>query len=218
MILLGSSEYLRLISYSDGPPTVLCRLPITAEAYRVNFNEDGSLAITAHSDGTLRWRLIARQGNTCAFKTLLTLRVSQVGDGSWTWTAWLPDGTHAQGFNARDGLEWQSLSASGAVIITPFERLQSAYSPDAIMRALDATHVPAPERPIDRDQLIAPHFRKVQLRCCQIRLQSEPTVSVFFWDYGSRTISIGQSSWPSESTTHRRILPGVARAIQFPSP
>jgi hypothetical protein len=155
LILLGSSEYLRLISYADNTPKVLCRLPITAEAYRVNFNEDGKLAITAHSDGTVRWHRIDYQQNNCALRTLLTVRFSRLADGGWTWIAWLPDGTHVQDFNAYEGLEWQTTTSTGLLVITPFERLQSSYVPDAIIHALDITAGLAHATPYNRDNLIA---------------------------------------------------------------
>lgn len=58
LVLLGSSENLRLISYSDAGISVLCRLPVTADAYRVNLSRDGSVAVTAHSDATIRWHRV----------------------------------------------------------------------------------------------------------------------------------------------------------------
>jgi caspase domain-containing protein len=163
LVLLGSSEYLRLVSYADGPPSVLCRLPIRDEAYRVNFSADGLLAVTAHSDGTVRWHRIAHNDKTCVFQTLLTVRFSktkdsQTKDRKWTWVAWLPNGLHAQDFEARDGLEWQSLTPTGMVALTPFERLQGWYSPDAIKGALDLpdpdAHPKKTELP-DRDHVLA---------------------------------------------------------------
>ena len=59
----------------------------------------------------------------------------------------------------REGLEWQTLDASGRVTLTPFERLQGWYDPDAIKTALA---VPVQKRTdvLDRDRVVTQAVRQ----------------------------------------------------------
>lgn len=153
MVLLGSSEFLRIVTYGDGKPTVACREPVTEEAFRVNITPDGMLAVSAHSDGTIRWYRIVWDDRSCSFQLLLSVRFAQTASGKPTWMAWRPDGRHAQDARTREGLEWQTLDASGRVTLTPFERLQGWYDPDAIKTALAAPVRKRTEVP-DRDRVV----------------------------------------------------------------
>ena len=117
IVLLGSSELLRIVAYGDGSPVVACRVPITEEAFRVNITPDGTLAVSAHSDGTIRWHRIVWTDQSCSFQLLLSARFAQTASGKLAWIAWRPDGRHAQDAAMREGLEWQALDASGRVIL-----------------------------------------------------------------------------------------------------
>jgi WD40 repeat protein len=154
IVLLGSSELLRVVAYGDGSPTVACREPITEEAFRVNITPDGTLAISAHSDGTIRWHRIIWADRSCNLQLLLSARFVQAAAGKVTWIAWRPDGRHAQDAGMREGLEWQTLDASGRVTLTPFERLQGWYDPDAIRGALTPLAGKRAEA-LDRDRVVA---------------------------------------------------------------
>ena len=154
IVLLGSSELLRIVAYGDVSPVVACRLPITEEAFRVNITPDGTVAVSAHSDGTIRWHRIVWADQSCSFQLLLSARFAQTVSGKLAWIAWRPDGRHAQDAAMREGLEWQALDASGRVILTPFERLQGWYNPDAIKGALVAP-VQIRTDVLDRDRVVA---------------------------------------------------------------
>jgi WD40 repeat protein len=147
LALLGSSDFIRLIDYSGNDPVVLCRVPIREEAYRVNISPDGGIAVTAHSDGTLRWHHIEFKDSGCAFQSLLSVYLSKTSSEKWTWIAWRPDGRHAQDFDANTSLEWQLSAPDGTVTRTPFERLQRWYDRDAIRNALAAAPSAAPNLP-----------------------------------------------------------------------
>ena len=138
IVLLGSSELLRVIAYGDGSPLVACREPITEEAFRVNITPDGTLAVSAHSDGTIRWHRIVWTDRSCSFQLLLSVRFAQAASGKLSWIAWRPDGRHTQDAAMLEGLEWQTLDGAGRIMLTPFERLQGWYDPDAVKDALSA--------------------------------------------------------------------------------
>jgi hypothetical protein len=147
LALLGSSDFIRLIDYGGNNPVVLCRVPIREEAYRVNISPDGGLAVTAHSDGTLRWYHIEFNGSRCTFQPLLSVYLSQTSSEKWTWIAWRPDGRHAQDFDASTSLEWQLSGPDGSVMRTSFERLQRWYDREAIRDALTAAPSLVPNSP-----------------------------------------------------------------------
>ncbi|WP_316228497.1 MULTISPECIES: caspase family protein [unclassified Bradyrhizobium] len=153
IVLLGSSELLRIVAYGDGKPVVACREPVTEEAFRVNITPDGTLVVSAHSDGTIRWHRIIWADRGCSFQLLLSVRFAQTVSGKLAWIAWRPDGRHAQDAAMREGLQWQTLDASGRVTLTPLERLQSWYDPEAIKAALAA---PVGKRTdvLDRDRVV----------------------------------------------------------------
>jgi hypothetical protein len=150
--LLGSSEFLRLLSYAGDKPTELCREPITEEAYRVNITPDGSLAVTAHSDGTLRWYRIHPRDNGCQFELLLSVHILQTAGRQWAWYGWRPSGHFAHHPNAAGLLEWQAIDADGQVIITPFTKLNQWYSRDAIKQALDGVPGDKSFQQVERDR------------------------------------------------------------------
>jgi hypothetical protein len=153
IVLLGSSEFLRIVAYGDGAPAVACHEPVTEEAFRVNITPDGTLAVSAHGDGTIRWHRIVWDDRSCSFRLLLSVRFARNASGKPTWIAWRPDGRHAQDAAIREGLEWQALDPSGRVTLTPFERLQGWYDPDTIKTALG---VPVQKRTdvLDRDHVV----------------------------------------------------------------
>jgi hypothetical protein len=153
IVLLGSSEFLRIVAYGDGAPAVVCHEPVTEEAFRVNITPDGTLAVSAHGDGTIRWHRIVWDDRSCSFRLLLSVRFARNASGKPTWIAWRPDGRHAQDAAIREGLEWQALDPSGRVTLTPFERLQGWYDPDTIKTALG---VPVQKRTdvLDRDHVV----------------------------------------------------------------
>src|SRR5262249_55038716 len=131
------------ISYADGSPVVLCREAIAEDAYRVNITPDGAIAVTGHSDGTLRWYRISRFNKGCHFEPLLTVHISEYAPGKWTWAAWRPAGKFggrlARGVESRIPLEWQRAGKDGGVVTVPLERAITWYDWDAVKNALQQT-------------------------------------------------------------------------------
>jgi hypothetical protein len=138
-VLVGSSEFLRVIGYADDKLPVLCSEPVTAEAFRVNVTPDGAIAVSGHSDGTLRWYRILPQGNRCQFELLLSVYLFQEPGprGEWRWIAWRPSGQFAQDSNAQMVMEWQTADADGRVLLTSFNQVgRKWYALDAVKTAL----------------------------------------------------------------------------------
>lgn len=190
-VLLGSSESLRLISYAQGAPTELCREPIAEDAYRINITPDGTLAITGHSDGTLRWHRIAWLNDKCRLELLLSAYVSEVTPGNWSWSAWRPSGEFARDVAIRESMEWQRVTDDEEIVLTPFERLAELYDWDAITQALFAgpSHI---SLSTDSEQKLARSAR-VQL----VTLLDEPpakTASIERFPIRLKVAGIG--GWP----------------------
>jgi caspase domain-containing protein len=138
-VLVGSSEFLRVIGYADDKLPVLCSEPVTAEAFRVNVTPDGAIAVSGHSDGTLRWYRILQQGNRCQFELLLSVYLFQESGprGEWRWIAWRPSGQFAQDSNAQMVMEWQTADTDGRVLLTSFNQVgRKWYAMDAVKTAL----------------------------------------------------------------------------------
>jgi WD40 repeat protein/uncharacterized caspase-like protein len=138
-VLVGSSEFLRVIDYTNDKLPVLCSEPVTAEAFRVNVTPDGTIAVSGHSDGTLRWYRILQQGSRCQFELLLSVYLFQEPGprGEWRWIAWRPSGQFAQDSNAQMMMEWQTADASGRILLTSFNQVgRKWYAMDAIKMAL----------------------------------------------------------------------------------
>jgi WD40 repeat protein len=136
-VVLASSEFLRVVSYADTLPVVLCRQPVTEEAYRVNITPDGMLIVSGHSDGVLRWWRLRQRDRGCQFEPLVSVHLSERSPGRWTWTAWRPNGLYARDMDSDIKLEWQRTLKDGQVGLTEFQRLLFLIDREAIRHAAD---------------------------------------------------------------------------------
>ena len=140
--LIGSSNFIRLVGYEGGAAKVLCEQRVAAEAFRVNITPDGSVAVAAHSDGTLRWyRIIKRDdGSGCIFDHALSLHIREVewGTNQWTWTAWRPEtGEFAADARAKSLVGWQVTDSNGQPRTVPFRKLLNLYNRGNVRSALE---------------------------------------------------------------------------------
>ena len=144
-VLLGSSDFIRVINYRDGGPIVGCRLPIEFEAYRANITPDGRIAVIGHSDGTLRWYRVERADSTCKLHELLAVHISRNSAREWTWSAWLPSGKFANDARAGDLFGWQIENQQGKIDFLPRQKKLELYDLGAITNALDLNNdIPSP--------------------------------------------------------------------------
>ena len=132
LVLLGSSDFIRVVEISDLGPKTLCRLRVEHEAFRVNITPDGRTAVVGHSDGTLRWYRIERQTKSCSLHQLLSVHIAQDELGEWIWTAWLPSGKFANDPRAKKQIGWQVERQSGKVSFVPYHKLLRLYDDKAI--------------------------------------------------------------------------------------
>ena len=153
LVLLGSSDFLRLVSFADGAPRLLCRRRITHEAYRVNITPDAKIAVVGHSDGTLRWYRIDRAGQGCEFRQALAVHLNMDPLGNWIWTAWLPSGQFANDPRARRQIGWQLERQPGKVSYVPYHKLLRLYDRKAVASALDKAVEPG--KPVEPDRAAA---------------------------------------------------------------
>ena len=137
LVLLGSSDFLRLVEVSDAGPKTLCRLRIDHEAFRVNLTPDGRTAVVGHSDGTLRWYRIERSAKSCKLHQLLSVHIAKDELGEWIWTAWLPSGKFANDPRAKKQIGWQVERQPGKVSFVPYHKLLRLYDDKAVQNALD---------------------------------------------------------------------------------
>jgi hypothetical protein len=136
-LLLGSSDYLRVIDLVGRAPVISCEMRIEFEAFRVNLVSDGTLAVVGHSDGTLRWYKIVGQGKTCKLHQLLAAHISKNTSGEWSWSAWVPSGQFANDTRAENLFGWQSLNDGGEVQFLPRSDRLDLYSRETVIKALD---------------------------------------------------------------------------------
>ncbi len=167
-VVIGSSEHLRLIDYGGTLPRVLCRHPISEDAYRVNITPDGRTIVSGHADGTLRWWRVNESGQDCRLNLLLTAHVNEKAPGRWTWAAWRPDGTYTRDLDSELKLEWQSTLRDGQVGLVAFQRLLRYIDRDAVRGALDPPLAPAPpdgrtEEPTLDDDTVATEQKRPPL-------------------------------------------------------
>src|SRR5262249_25689827 len=183
-VLLGSSEFLRLISYDDGTPFERCREPIAEEAFRINVTPDGNYVVTGHGDGTLRWyRIVRSTNNRCRFELMLSVYLSETSPGNWSWAGWRPSGQFARDAAGRDSMEWQRIGRGDDIALTPFTRLLALYDWDALTDALAAGETvmsPEARRQIAQNQQVplvsvlkTPPANKVRTEHFQMRLKIE---------------------------------------------
>jgi WD40 repeat protein len=202
-VLLGSSEFLRVISYADkwGNQTpVTCREPVTAEAFRVNVTPDGTIAVSGHSDGTLRWYRILPQGDRCQLELLLSVYLFQenVPDGEWRWIAWRPSGEFARDSKAPMIAEWQTADAAGRVLLTSFKDVGPKwYREDLGKLAL----APPPDRSPDE-------IRKTQTPDPQtISAQAAPAAQAVILADSSFIQKVDKETWPLHLQFDSKIEP-----------
>lgn len=141
-LVMGSSEALRVIDYRDARPRVVCEHRLREDAYRVNVTETGSLIVSAHSDGTLRWyRVDERAGGECRLSPILSATLWRRPDGSWSHTTWIPAGPRKGTFSGdlrdKSMLQWQCPVGDSDVSVTEFDRMIPLISAPAIFAALE---------------------------------------------------------------------------------
>jgi hypothetical protein len=147
-ILLWGTEFaLRLL---DDQLEQICKpLPITSPAYRVNITTDGSIAVVAHGDGTIRWYRLrdARErkyATDCQFKLLLTLYVYEYAPRKWSWIAWTTDGHHFASAvsDVRGVAGWQNSSGNFSA---PEDagNFSDLFSAQGVASALDVAQAPS---------------------------------------------------------------------------
>ncbi|MEM8971182.1 MAG: caspase family protein [Pseudomonadota bacterium] len=96
-VIWGSSNFLHLVAPEAIGPKILCKLPIAAEAYRVQLTPGARMAIVGHGDGILRWYGVderrLRRGDKNCLTLLLSVLIYQSEEPGepWTWLAWRPD-------------------------------------------------------------------------------------------------------------------------------
>lgn len=150
-LLLGSSDYIRVISWGRGGVRISCETRIEFEAYRVNLTPDGRLAVVGHSDGTLRWYSIdpiegvpagggdadqGDDGRSCVLRERAAVHVRRLEDGTWVWSAWLPSGAFANHSRAQNIFGWQVEDPDGQVSFVPWNTRIDLYDPAAVKKAL----------------------------------------------------------------------------------
>jgi hypothetical protein len=123
--LVGTSKALMRLS-PDG--RTLWRVVPGAEVNAVVSTRQGSLVITAHSDGSLRWWR-AQDGSL-----VLTLLPTQAG----TWVAWTPQGYYDASAGADKLVGWQvQRGGDGATEFHTLDRFRDRYNrPDIVDLAL----------------------------------------------------------------------------------
>ncbi len=136
LVLLGSSDFLRLVEVGETGPKTLCAMRVDHEAFRVNLTPDGGIAVVGHSDGTLRWYRIERRGKSCKLRLLLSVHIAMDELGEWIWTAWLPSGKFANDPRAKQQIGWQ-VERRGKVSFVPYHKLLRLYDDKAVQEALD---------------------------------------------------------------------------------
>ncbi|MCH9806878.1 MAG: caspase family protein [Alphaproteobacteria bacterium] len=154
-VLLGSSDYIRVIDLVGRKPSIACQLRIEFEAFRVNLVSDGTLAVVGHSDGTLRWYRIIKEGKGCKLHQVLSVHIAKNTSGEWSWSAWLPSGHFANDARAENLFGWQSTNADGEVIFEPRADRLDLYSRDKVSKVLD------PGAPLPKGLDLTPGFHDV---------------------------------------------------------
>jgi len=163
LAVLGSSEALRVLRYRPDGITLLCKQPLSEDAYRVVISPDGRLIVSGHSDGTVRWHRVRFQDDLCSIELVLSVYLVEVRPGKWGWVAWRPDGKFAQDAEAKSLLEWQVDDGTGGVRITPFARLLEWYDERSIGSALDSEDSSGAQQP-NPDVLKAHAIRTASLQ------------------------------------------------------
>ncbi|MEZ5650775.1 MAG: caspase family protein [Burkholderiaceae bacterium] len=139
--LLGSSMALRRI---DGAGNVLWRAPTNAEVWSVNASSDGRFALTALSDGTIRWWRAA-DGN-------LLMSLFMRPDGRWA--VWSPAGYFDASVRADQMIGW-AVNRDNEPVADFFtlSRFREQFNrPDVIDRLLDAGDLAAALAQADQDR------------------------------------------------------------------
>ncbi len=145
LVLLGSNQFLRVVSYEEQTPDRICREAIRADAYRVNLTPDAAIAVTAHGDGTLRWYRLNFDGSKrlfCKLELMVSAYIWESKPGVWSVTAWRPNGEYWLDPNApRDQMEWQFTGDDGQINRVSWNnhRLSGLYRPPKALATALAT-------------------------------------------------------------------------------
>jgi uncharacterized caspase-like protein len=135
--IVGSSDFLRVVRFGNGAPKILCQLPISEEAYRVNIAPDAGIVVVGHSDGVLRWYKHSMADDGCRLDLVLSVLITRTEGGQWAWLAWLPDGRFSNHPEASDLLSWQVVDRLGQVGTVELHQLLEWYvGKDEFDRAL----------------------------------------------------------------------------------
>lgn len=141
LAVLGSSEYLRVLSYADAKPRIVCKVALAEDAYRVNITPDAKIIVSGHSDGALRWHRVHWLGDTCVLQLLITVHLQQTSPGRWEHFAYLPTGQYSFDPNLAELFEWQFTEGEGQharVRTTPYTNIPEWYDREAVANALSA--------------------------------------------------------------------------------
>jgi Caspase domain len=221
VVLLGSSNYIRVATPTTTGPIVLCQLAIVDEAFRVNITPDGTLAIVGHSDGTLRWYRVVRDGKSCSLSLLLSVLFWEVKTGDWTWLAWLPDGRFSNDPKEPGLAEWVLPRTDGRFDTVALAELVGKYDDAAVRGALAPSSRDLPTDSKDAAQRLAldlgtkvlpnrisviypvPHERQVATsENVSFRLQGEPNTGTA--NIGTHTVKL-----------HARTGDGVRASLMY---
>jgi hypothetical protein len=146
LAVLGSSEYLRILSYAGPKPQTACKVALAEDAYRVNITPDAGIVVSGHSDGALRWHRVRWQGDKCALQLVVTVHLQQTAPGRWEHFAYLPSGQYSFDPSLAELFEWQFTEGEGKharVRTTPYTKIPEWYDRNAVANAL---HAPAAEK------------------------------------------------------------------------
>lgn len=158
-ISLVSANHIYVVGIRDARNTVLCKMRIRSEGFRINSSEDGRTLVVAHGDGVLRWyRLHPTSDGKCAIDPLLAVLFRKVRE-EWSWSAWIPStGEFSTDGKSPNPLVWQVLDERCELKPVSLGPLTAElYDAVAVKQALSA---PA-DRPSAADALI----QKLLVRC-----------------------------------------------------
>jgi WD40 repeat protein len=118
--------------------------PLPGEAWEVNVAPDGRLVVSAHHDGTIRWRRL------CDGEELLALFVHPEGK---RWIAWTPQGYYDASVGADELIGWHVNrgfdEAADFFLVSQFR--DRFYRADVIAKVLDTLDVDEAVRQADED-------------------------------------------------------------------
>jgi hypothetical protein len=138
-VLWGSANALRLVEDGGTYSRVICSEPLRREAMLVTFAAKDTLAIVAHSDGTIRWYDILLGDGTCRFALKLTL-YAEIHNELSIWTAFRPDGIFYSPHLNSEMAGWQAADKFGQMTLDNLRKFTGSFlRSDVIQDTLDLT-------------------------------------------------------------------------------